>query len=169
MVHKPPQRHTKMGSGASVLKCPKGYDKEKFKQICTLFDKLDQDSNMGVSSDEMTQIAALHVKNCQKRLQERINAMRYGKARALEKLAHKHLHEQHALQKQQEAEMQDLADQEEYEIKQLQRTLDTYASLDDAGKADTFMRVVGKGTHIDFWTFFEYMKTRTGDIKNIQF
>ncbi len=161
------QRHTKMGSGSSILKCPKGYDKEKFKQICSLFDKLDQDSNMGVSSDEMTQIAALHVENCQKRLQERINAMRNGKVRALEKLAHKHLHEQRALQKQQEAQMQELADRVEYEIQHVQRTLYTYASLDDAGKADTFMRVVGKGSHIDFWTFFEYMKTRTDDIKNI--
>ena len=129
-----------MSSGASVLKCPKGYDKEKFKQICTLFDKLDQDSIMGVSSDEMTQITALHVKNCQKRLQERINAMRNGKARVLEQLAHKHLHEQRAqkhlheqraLQKQQEAQMQELADRVEYEIQHVQHTLDTYASLDD--------------------------------------
>ena len=164
-----PQKHTKMGASSSILKCPKGYDNEKFKQICTLFDKLDQDSNMGVSSDEMTQIAALHVENCQTRLQARVNAMRYGKARALEKLAHKHLHEQRALQKQQEAQMQELADKEEYEIQHVQRTLDTYASLDGAGKTDTFMRVVGKGSHIDFWTFFEYMKTRTGDIKNISF
>ena len=43
-----------MGSGSSVLKCPKGYDPEKFKKICKLFDKLDADSNMGVSSDELT-------------------------------------------------------------------------------------------------------------------
>ena len=158
-----------MGSGSSVLKCPKGYDTEKFKQICTLFDKLDQDSNMGVSSDEMTQIAALHVANCQTRLLARVKAMQYTKVRALEELAHSHTHAVDTLHKQHAAEMQSLADREDHEIQHVQRTLDTYASLDEAGKSDTFMRVVGKGSHIDFWTFFEYMKTRTGDIQNISF
>lgn len=156
-----------MGASSSILKCPNGYDKEKFKQICSLFDKLDQDSNMGVSSGEMTQIAALHVKNCQTRLQARVHAMTHNKTRALEDLARQHLHEQNTLKSEQEAEMQGVAAQCDHEIKHVQHTLDTYASLDDAGKSDTFMRVVGKGSHIDFWTFFEYMKTRTDDIKNI--
>ena len=158
-----------MGASSSILKCPKGYDKEKFKQICALFDKLDQDSNMGVSSDEMTQIAALHVKNCQTRLQARVQAMTHNKVRSLEDLAHQHLHELKALQLKHQGEIQELSNRFDHDIQQTQRTLDTYASLDDAGKSDTFMRVVGKGTHIDFWTFFEYMKTRTGDIKNITF
>ena len=35
---------------------PDGYDSEKFKKICNLFDKLDKDSNLGVSSDEIEDI-----------------------------------------------------------------------------------------------------------------
>ena len=68
-----------MGSGQSrkaphVLECPKGYDKVEFQKKCTLFDKLDRDSNLGVSSDELTNIAELHVKNCQTQLQKRLHA-----------------------------------------------------------------------------------------------
>ena len=65
-----------MGTASSVLKCPKGYDPQKFKEICVLFDKLDKDSNMGVSSDELTSIADLHVKNCKFLLEKRLRAER---------------------------------------------------------------------------------------------
>jgi len=159
-----------MGASASaggVLQCPKGYDEAQFRQICTLFDKLDRDSNMGVSSDEMTSMAALHVRNCQTRLTARLRAMSAGKARALEDMASTHAHETAALAKKQAAELQAVSDQADEDARRVQRRLDAYASLDEAGKADTFMQVVGKGTHIDFWTFFEYMKHRTNDIKNL--
>ena len=37
-------------------------------------------------------------------------------------------------------------------------------------KCLTFLKVVScDGIHIEFWKFFEYMKNRTGDIKNISF
>ena len=93
--------------------------------------------------------------------------MTHSKVRSLEDLAHQHIHEINALKMEQQAEMQALSNRLDHDIQKVQRTLDTYDSLDDAGKSDTFMRVVGKGSHIDFWTFFEYMKTRTDDIKNI--
>jgi len=162
---------TQMGTGAShpVLKCPNGYDKEKFTKICKLFDKLDEDSNMGVSSDEMTEIAELHVKNCQTRLKARLHSISAAKARELEDLHYHQQHELDQLKKQHDAQAQVVVDQFGEESRQVQNTLDRYAALDEAGKSDTFMRVVGKDSQIDFWTFFEYMKSRTDDIKNIEF
>tara|TARA_B110000211_G_C13669926_1_gene374079 strand:+ start:223 stop:528 length:306 start_codon:yes stop_codon:yes gene_type:complete len=44
----------------NILTCPKDFDKQKFKKIC--IDKLDKDSNFGVTSDEIEDIAALHVR-----------------------------------------------------------------------------------------------------------
>ena len=55
-------------------------------------------------------------------------------------------------------------------IQKLDQRIEWYGSLDKDGKADAFMRVVsGKDSeHLDFWSFFEYMKTRTDDINNIE-
>ena len=55
-------------------------------------------------------------------------------------------------------------------IQRLGNKIAWYESLDESGKADAFMKAVspGGGEHLDFWTFFEYMKTRTDDIKNIE-
>ena len=42
--------------------------------------------------------------------------------------------------------------------------------LNDAGKSAEFTKALnpkGDGV-VDFWTFFDYMRTRTADIKNIK-
>ena len=37
-------------------------------------------------------------------------------------------------------------------------------------KCQLFLNVVSEdGKHIDFWKFFDYMRNRTADIKNIEF
>ena len=43
-----------MGSGISknkILKCPKNYDKDKFKKILLIFDELDKDGNHALDND----------------------------------------------------------------------------------------------------------------------
>lgn len=160
-----------MGSSPSkveILKCPDGYDKKKFKKICILFDKLDKDSNLGVSSDEIEDIAAHHVVNCIRNIEQQIiaknKALEVAKVQII-------LDERNAVAKvKQEFDMR--RKQEELihaaAVQSLDNRKTSYEGLDAAGKANAFMKaVMPKGEeHMDFWSFFEYMKTRTNDIKN---
>ena len=162
-----------MGSQPSkvpVLECPKKFDKKKFKKICTLFDKLDKDSNFGVSTNEIEDIAKLHVENSIQRMAKMIDS----KALSLkvannaimidEKSAIAKIKQESEARRQNEQRIHDAA------IQRLGNKITWYESLDESGKADAFMKAVspGGGEHLDFWTFFEYMKTRTDDIKNIE-
>ncbi len=161
-----------MGGGTSkveILKCPDGYDKKKFKKICTLFDKLDKDSNLGVSSAEIEDIAAHHVDNCILRMEGQITAK--GKAvrvaqtqitlderNAIAKVKH-----DFEMRRQQEILVHNAA------VQSLENRKTVYEGLDKDGKANAFIKAVsGPSDMITFWSFFEYMKTRTDDIQNIK-
>ena len=45
------------------LKCPSGYDKNKFQKILSLYDKLDGNGNMVIEQDELYVLAFHHIKN----------------------------------------------------------------------------------------------------------
>lgn len=158
-----------MGSGSSVLKCPKGYDPEKFQKICTLFDKLDKDSNLGVSSDELTSIAELHVKNCQAKLRRRLEAEKAAVERQVAEIGDKCKLDVEKVKQESETEKQNAVRQSTYIQAAIQKNLDIYGNLDEDARENVFMKVLmpKDSEHIDFWTFFEYMKTRTDDIDNI--
>lgn len=141
-----------------ILVCPDNYDPQKFTQICTLFDKLDQDSNLGIGSDELRDIARLHVKNCKIQLQQRL-------------LSNTKILNQELLEKKQQYEHDCRVSKEAMALHQEQITqkMNWYVSLDETDSAAEFLRVVSKGQdQIDFQTFFEYMKSRTADIRNIK-
>ena len=68
-----------MGSGASrtvdhvsPLRCPKGYDEDKFKKICVLFDKLDSSGDLRLETEELVDIATLHVQNHISKLKKKV-------------------------------------------------------------------------------------------------
>lgn len=164
-----------MGSGISnykvpVLECPKDFDQEKFRKICCLFDKLDKDSNLGVSSDELTKIATLHVKNCQMQLNKRLRAEQTAlesklkdiETQCVEDIKQIRLDAAHAKQTAREQSLHLQAN--------IQAKIEKYGQLDEDARENVFMKVLmpRDETHIDFWTFFEYMKTRTADIDNIE-
>ena len=158
-----------MGSGSSVLKCPKGYDPEKFRKICKLFDKLDADSNMGVSSDELTSIADLHVKNCVMLLGRRLDAEDQSVERALKDIDTKCQEDLDRIKYEAEVAKQCALRQSKCIKAAITQKIDMYNSLDEDARENVFMKVLmpRDSEHIDFWTFFEYMKTRTDDIDNI--
>lgn len=159
-----------MGSGSSVLKCPKGYDPEKFKKICRLFDKLDADSNMGVSSDELTSIAALHVMNCIMLLNRRLEAEDQSIQRALTEIDAKCQEDISRINYEAEVAKQGALRQSKSIKAAIEQKVDMYEGLDEDAQENVFMKVLmpKDSEHIDFWTFFEYMKTRTEDIDNIK-
>ena len=163
-----------MGSAPSrhvpILKCPKGYDPGKFKKICVLFDKLDKDSNLGVSCKELDDIAELHVKNCCRRLEKRVKTAKASTVQSMEDL-----------RREKEAELarvtrrfdeRALVEQKQLDnnLAKLRSKIQWYESLDEDGRTEEFMKVVTSkdSENIDFWTFFEYMRTRTDDIVNIE-
>lgn len=161
-----------MGSTPSkvpILKCPKDFDPKKFKKITQLFDKLDKDSNLGVSCDELEDIARLHVENSIKRMEDMITAK--GRSLTVANTAIK-IDETSAISKiKQESESKRQNEQRIHDtaVQRLRNRIEWYGSLDDSGKSEAFMRaVIPEGAeHMDFWSFFEYMKSRTDDIKNI--
>ena len=165
-----------MGIGSSVkiaahpvLQCPEGYDTNRFKKICVLFDQLDKDSNLGVSSDEISEIARLHVNNCIRRLELRKQANIQSHNQRLEEIDAKTKREMERA-KNEGARLIEVAKEEHLgDRTELQTKIEWYQSLDESGRAGAFMKAVVPASqeHIDFWTFFEYMKTRTDDIDNI--
>lgn len=159
-----------MGSASSVLKCPKGYDTKKFQKICVLFDKLDKDSNMGVSSDELTSIANLHVKNCKFLLEKRLRAEKADLERRVFEIQEKCTQDLDRVKYDAEVAEQSAKEQSTRIQAAIQQKISMYEGLDEDARENIFMKVLmpRNSEHIDFWTFFEYMKTRTDDIDNIE-
>ena len=163
-----------MGSGASktnpILVCPKDYDAKKFKKICILFDKLDKDANFGVSSDELTDIARLHVENCQRKLEKRLTTNESQHQHNLQEIEEDSIQKIAGIRFATETHKQSATQQHQMKQKSIQSKIGWYKSLDEDGKENAFMKVLKPkdSKHIDFWTFFEYMKSRTGDISNIE-
>ncbi len=163
-----------MGSGASkknpILECPKNYNSEKFKKICILFDKLDKDANFGVSSDELTDIARLHVENCQQKLEKRLTTKKSQHQHNLQEIDEDGIQKIAGIRLATETRKQSTTQQHDMKQKSIQSKIDWYKSLDEDGKENAFMKVLKPkdSKHIDFWTFFEYMKSRTEDISNVE-
>jgi len=163
-----------MGSGASkknpILECPKNCNSEKFKKICILFDKLDTDANFGVSSDELTDIARLHVENCQQKLEKRLATKKSQHQHNLQEIDEDGIQKIAGIRLATETRKQSTTQQHDMKQKSIQSKIDWYKSLDEDGKENAFMKVLKPkdSKHIDFWTFFEYMKSRTEDISNVE-
>jgi len=164
-----------MGSGRSkpnvaVLQCPKDYDSKKFKKICALFDKLDKDSNLGVSSDELTKIAVLHVKNCQAQLQKRLDAEKDSIERQIQEIEDKCTQDLETVRSEAATAKQSARQQSRNAQANIGSKISKYGELDEDGRENAFMKVLisRDESHIDFWTFFEYMKSRADDIENIE-
>lgn len=128
------------------LACPDAYDKTKFAQITRLFDRLDRDGDFGVAKQELADIARLHVEN-------RVRLV--GEKKEAANTAY-------------QITMKRVGVDRDAELKRLDEEVSRLQDLNSSGQCDEFMNALKiDGDKIDFWTFFDYMKTRTGDIKNI--
>lgn len=153
--------------------CPKNFDPEKFKMILQLYDKLDSDGDNVIDIKELRNIADLHIKN---RIQintteaERILKETAGTLSMLDK---QYNDKKQSLLDQLDAEFQkkkcDCNSTKTTRIMKLNEENNELRKLDSTSKSEAFMDVVSKDKLIDFWEFFNYMKLKTGDIKNIEF
>ena len=153
-----------MGCSSSTKKitpltCPDGYDATQFAQITRLFDRLDRDGDFGVAKQELADIARLHVENRVRLVKEK----KVSSNKSFETvLANIDLEIQEKKQSSRVAY--------EKEITRLDQEAARLEGLNSSGQCDEFMVAIkADDDTIDFWTFFDYMKTRTSDIKNISF
>ncbi len=154
----------------TVLKSPDGYDPKKFKQILRLFDRLDSDGDFGVCLEELTDIANLHVKN---RIRQVLQQKDFKRQRTEFDLQRIGVEERAGVEDVKEkcaAQRQTTNKECVRAVQQADAELKRLNELNGAGRSAEFVKALKpKGENIDFWTFFDYMKTRTQDIKSISF
>ena len=163
-----------MGSSISVMKSskltkPGDCSQENWKQILQLFDRLDRDGTHSIEDGElMGNIAILHVDNNIKRLNDNkrtlVNKLEFAKEKILSDLEINIK----KLRKEVEESIKILTD-DNYKI-----TTGTDASIVVLNKMTLEEKsqkirkaICGNKDCIEFWDFYNYMKTRTDDIPNI--
>jgi hypothetical protein len=165
-----------MGSAASTNKqriCPSGYEEDKFKMILKLYDKLDNDGDNVIDIKELKSIADLHIKNNITQNRNELKQNEKYKTTNInllevecEKKKSRMLAE---IEAEFESKRRDFNNHFEDKQRKLEENIRLYGTMDCGTKSDAFMSVISDDNNIDFWEFFEYMKKRTGDIKNIDF
>tara|TARA_B100000780_G_scaffold271277_1_gene232048 strand:+ start:643 stop:849 length:207 start_codon:yes stop_codon:yes gene_type:complete len=66
--------------------------------------------------------------------------------------------------------VEDLNKELTHKVENASKEIKWLESLDETGKTEEFLKALKtkEGNVVDFWTFYDYMKSRTGDIKNIK-
>lgn len=156
-------------SRVDILTCPPDYDSQKFKTICQLFDRLDKDSNMGVGREEIGDVAKLHVQNRIRLIGKQKTFRQTEKVFKLQQIEDQGQQKISLLQASIATEKGALEQEFQNKQKAMDKEISWLQSLDQTGQTEEFLKVLKTkdGENIDFWNFFEYMKNKTQDIKNI--
>ena len=164
-----------MGGGVSIcnpavgeLRCPKNYDKTKFQKILTLYDKLDTNGNMVIEQEEFYILANHHIKNQREMVvKEQAKNDTDIKSRML-MLNLKLENDKKTLEDNHKKEIERLKQKEKDDDADYKKRLANIDLLTKEQKYEIFkQRFTDKENKINFKMFFEYMKTRTDDIQNI--
>ena len=164
-----------MGGAVSIckptggeLKCPKNYDKTKFQKILTLYDKLDTNGNMVIEQEEFYILANHHIKNKREMIvKEQAKNDTDIKSRML-MLNLKYETDKKKLEDDHNKEIEKLKKKEKDDDDEYKKRLANIDLLTKEQKYEIFkQRFTDKENKINFKMFFEYMKTRTDDIQNI--
>ena len=164
-----------MGGAVSIckptggeLKCPKNYDKTKFQKILTLYDKLDTNGNMVIEQEEFYILANHHIKNQREIIvKEQVKNDTDIKSKML-MLNLKLENDKKALEDTHKKEIERLKQKEKADDDEYKKRLANIDLLTKEQKYEIFkQRFTDKENKINFKMFFEYMKTRTDDIQNI--
>ena len=164
-----------MGSGVSScqvksgeIKCPKNYDKAKFQKILALYDRLDQNGNMAIEQEEFYVLANHHMKNKRELIvKEQMTNDTNIKSKIL-MLNLKYENDKKELEKTHNEEVKKLKEKEKTDDIEYTKRLTNIDLLTKEQKYEIFKeRFTDKESKINFNMFFEYMKTRTDDIQNI--
>ena len=164
-----------MGSGISScqvksgeIRCPKNYDKTKFQKILAIYDRLDQNGNMAIEQEEFYVLANHHMKNKRELIvKEQMTNDTNIKSKIL-MLNLKYENDKKELEKTHNEEVKKLKEKEKTDDVEYTKRLTNIDLLTKEQKYEIFKeRFTDKESKINFHMFFEYMKTRTDDIQNI--
>jgi hypothetical protein len=162
-----------MGGGISScstgeIKCPKNYDKEKFQKILMLYDKLDTNGNMVMEQEEFYVLANHHIKN-KKELILREKAKNTNDIqRNILMLNLKHEEEKKQMIKLYNSTIETLKQKVKTDDMDYNKRLTNIDLLTKEEKYEIFKeRFTDNEDKINFTKFFEYMRTRSDDIQNI--
>tara|TARA_B100002019_G_scaffold289234_1_gene304415 strand:+ start:233 stop:826 length:594 start_codon:yes stop_codon:yes gene_type:complete len=164
-----------MGGAVSIckpnvgeLRCPKNYDKAKFQKILTLYDKLDANGNMVIEQEEFYILANHHIKNQREMVvKEQAKNDTDIKSKIL-MLNLKYENDKKALEVNHKKEIENLKQKEKDDDVDYKKRLANIDLLTKEQKYEIFkQRFTDRENKINFTMFFEYMKTRTDDIQNI--
>ena len=164
-----------MGSGVSScqvksgeIKCPKNYDKTKFQKILALYDRLDQNGNMAIEQEEFYVLANHHIKNQRELIVKEQMKNNTDIKNKILMLNLKYENDKKELEKSHNEEVKKLKEKEKTDDIEYTKRLTNIDLLTKEQKYEIFKeRFTDKESKINFNMFFEYMKTRTDDIQNI--
>jgi len=164
-----------MGSGisscstnTSEIKCPKNYDKEKFQKILMLYDKLDTNGNMVMEREEFYVLANHHIKNQKELILKEKIKNNNDLQRNILMLSLKHEEDKKCMIKLYNSTIETLKQKEKVDDMDYNKRLGNIDLLTKEEKYEIFKeRFTDDDDKINFMKFFEYMKTRSDDIQNI--
>lgn len=162
-----------MGSGISKsntgqLVCPEGYDKEKFKQILYLYDKLDTNGDMVIEKEELFILTEHHIKNKQKILEKEKIIVENTKNKKLLAISLEYESLKKNLEKEYLKKKEKYENTEKDKKKEIDNTILSLTHLTKSQKYEIFKhKFCDNDNKLEFNLFFEYMKDKTEDIENI--
>ena len=159
-----------MGSAASTkLQCPKDYNENDFKMILKLFDKLDNNGDRVVETNELKEISELHVKNRIRLLKEKIVSITNNAELEIERIELNRIQKIKQVNEAFYNKKRTIESELHFTGVNLQNKINEYEIMDEKEKSEKVFNAISKDNHIEFWKFFEYMRNKTDDIKNIEF
>ena len=160
-----------MGSGISntgQLVCPEGYDKEKFKQILYLYDKLDTNGDMVIEKEELFILTEHHIKNKGKKLEKEKIIVENTKNKKLLTISLEYESLKKNLKKEYLKKKEKYENTEKDKKKEIDNTILSLTHLTKSEKYEIFkQKFCDNDNKLEFKLFFEYMKEKTEDIENI--
>lgn len=162
-----------MGSGVSScsqseLMCPEGYDREKFGKILALYDKLDTNGNMVIEEEEFYILANHHIKNRRELIVREQSKAEANNQKDILTLKLQHENDKRKLETQLNTNIKNCEEKYKTQQEDYKKQLANIDLLTKEQKYEIFKdKFTTNEKKIDFKKFFEYMKTRTDDIKNI--
>jgi hypothetical protein len=166
-----------MGSGSSVPRCPKNFNKTDFSAILGLYDALDSNGDFLVESKEVTQIADIHVSNKIKEAQRQV-VFALRKKTLMTEDVRRHLNNEiSAIKSACHLKICRVTAQREGVLKADQKRIDArvgdlrseikqYEVASPHEKQEMFMSAVSPGK-ITFKEFFKYMRVRTNNLRHV--
>jgi hypothetical protein len=163
-----------MGGSSSIMKSskllkPDDCPAKNWTNILQLFDRLDSDGTQSIEASElMGHIAVLHVDNNIKRLGD--NQRTFFTNLEFEKksiVSNLEINIQ-KLRKEAEDSISYIDSSQKEQASSTEASIKSLNDMTLAEKGEKIRKTIcGKKTSIEFWDFYNYMKTRTNDIPNI--